>query len=152
MNAPLATHRNESLTTAFGRLVRSSAEAGGQVGTMTDTQIIGWWELRRIAYNASLLVIGVAALLSMERFMNAVLPTSNRSTETLGLVLLSTGYVLGANLFYTFGWMIELEERKNAPEFARQRAVNNFRKGLLFSCGLTTLPFWIGLVVWLVRR
>jgi hypothetical protein len=34
---------------------------------MNDTQVIRWWELRRILYNASLLIIGVAALRSMER-------------------------------------------------------------------------------------
>lgn len=119
---------------------------------MTDSQVIRWWEVRRILYNALLFTIGVVALWSMERFLKTTLPAPDRATETLGLVLLSAGYVLGANLFYTIGWMIELEDRRSAPDLARQRGVSNFWKGLWFSCGLTTPPFWIGLVVWLVRR
>jgi hypothetical protein len=59
---------------------------------------------------------------------------------------------LGANLFYTVDWMIELEECKAAPEFARRHALRNFRKGLLFSCALTTLPFWFGLVFRFMHR
>ena len=119
---------------------------------MTDSQIIRWWELRRILYNLLLSMIGIAALWSMERFLNPALPVSDHAAQKLGLVLLSAGYVLGANLFYTLGWMTELEDRRSVPELARKRAVSNFWKGLLFSCGLTTLPFWFGYVYWLVRR
>ena len=84
--------------------------------------------------------------------MNSALPAGDRAAETLGLLLISAGYALVANLFCTLGWVLELQERKTAPEFARERAVRNFRKGFLFSCGLTSLPFWIGLVVWVVHR
>ena len=119
---------------------------------MTDKQIIRWWELRRVVYNALLLAIGVAALWAMERFLNPARLASDRALETLGLVLLSVGYALAANVFYTLGWVIELQDRKNAPELARQRATSNFRKGLWFSCDLTTLPFWFGLVFWVAHR
>jgi len=119
---------------------------------MTEKQIIRWWELRRVVYNALLLAIGVAALWRMERFLNSAPSVSDRAGETLGLVLLSAGYVLAGNIFYTLGWVLELQDRENAPELARKRAASNFRKGLWFSCGLTTLPFWLGLVFWVAHR
>jgi hypothetical protein len=119
---------------------------------MTAGQIIRWWELRRLLYNAVLLVIGLAAIAGMESLMNTVIPAGEDAVEPLALIVGGVFYGIGANLFYTLGWIVELYERKIDTEVARQHANLFFRIGLAFSCLLTTMPFWFGLVFWLAHK
>ncbi len=41
---------------------------------MTAWQIIRWWELRRLLYNAILFVIGIASIMTIEMLMQKVIP------------------------------------------------------------------------------
>lgn len=119
--------------------------------SVTTVQIIWWWELRRLLYNGLLLVVGVAAIVGMEWLMNKVIPAGEDAVEPMVLILGILLYGIMANLCYTLGWIFELRGRQTAPELARQRGVKMFRTGLLFSCLLTTLPFWYGCVFWVTH-
>jgi hypothetical protein len=119
---------------------------------MTAAQVIGWWELRRLFYNASLLVIGVSAMAGMEWLMTKVIPPGEDAVEPMILVLGVLVYGFMANLCYTLGWVIELSGRKADPVKARRRGQWMFRAGLLCSCGLTSLPFWFACVYWATHQ
>ena len=119
---------------------------------MTTGQVIRWWELRRLFYNAVLFVIGVSSIMGMEWLMTKVIPLGEDAIEPMFLVFGVALYGLTANLCYTFGWVIELRSRKNNPEAARLLGRRMFRGGLVFSCILTTLPFWFACLYWATHK
>jgi cytochrome bd-type quinol oxidase subunit 1 len=115
---------------------------------MTAGKVILWWELRRILFNAILFVIGLAAVIGGLSLIDVVDPNRDVGTPLLGIVL----YGFLANLFYTLGWIVELAGRQTDPASARLRGQRMFRAGMLFSCVLTTLPFWFGFGFWALNR
>ena len=119
---------------------------------MTTGQVIRWWELRRLLYNVVLLVVGVTAIMGMEWLMTKVIPLGEDAVEPMILVLGVFVYGLMANLLYTSGWLIELWGRKSDPKSARRRGQWMFRAGLVFSCLLTSLPFWLACLYWIMHR
>jgi hypothetical protein len=120
-------------------MTHSSAVNQGVGEVMTAGQVIRWWELRRVLYNAVLFVIGVAAMLGTLWLIDKVNPGRDTGTPMLGAVL----FAFVANLCYTMGWIIELLGRRRDPVAARQRGKRMFRFGMAFSCLMTTLPFWV---------
>ena len=119
---------------------------------MTTGQVILWWELRRLVYNAVLLVIGVGTLTGYEWLMTKMIPLGEDVIEPMGLVVVVVVYGAMANLCYTLGWVVELRRRKTDPVIARRSGWRMFRAGLLFSCVLTSLPFWFACVCWGLYR
>lgn len=132
--------------------MHASIAQEGMGGPLTTGQVIRWWEIRRLLYNAVLLVVGVAAIAGMEWLMTKVIPLGEDAIEPMALVLGVVVYGIMANLCYTLGWVVELLGRKANPAAARQRGQWMFRAGLLFSCVLTSLPFWYACVYWFVHR
>jgi len=120
--------------------------------TLTTGQVIRWWELRRLLYNVVLLVVGVASIAGMEWLMTKVIPLGEDAVEPMILVLGVLLYGIMANLCYTLGWIIELSSRNADPFAARRRGQWMFRAGLLFSCVLTSTPFWLACVYWSMHR
>jgi MFS family permease len=118
---------------------------------MTTWEIIRWWELRRLLYNAILFAIGIASNFAMEFLVQKVIPVGKDAPELeTGLTVVAYGIM--ANLCYTFGWIVELIGRRNHRVEARARAKKQFLWGFWFSCLLTAAPFWLGLVFWLSHR
>lgn len=132
--------------------MHASITREGMGGPLTTGQVIRWWELRRLLYNVVLLVIGVAAIAGMEWLMTMVIPMGEDAVEPMALVLGAVVYGIMANLCYTLGWVIELWGRKADPVAARRRGRRMFRAGFLFSCTLTSLPFWFACVYWIAHR
>jgi len=108
---------------------------------MTTWQVIRWWELRRLLYNAILFVIGIGSILGMELLMAKVIPVGEDAIEPMALPFCVVGYGIMANLCYTLGWIVELIGRRNDAARARLRAKKLFLMGLWFSCLLTSAPF-----------
>jgi hypothetical protein len=119
---------------------------------MTVGQMIVWWELRRILYNAVLLVIGVSSIAAMEIIMNDFIPRGEDAVEPLALVFGVVVYGFMANVCYTFGWITELLMRKGDPERARRTGRRLFKLGLAGSCVLTTFPLWIACLEWIAAK
>lgn len=130
----------------------SGHQAQAVFAPMTVWQVIRWWELRRLLYNAVLLVVGAAAIVGLEFLMEPVIPHGEDAIEPMMLAVAVPAYGFMANLCYTLGWIVELIGREADPGLARRRARWMFRAGLLFSCVLTSLPFWFALGYWLVHR
>ena len=119
---------------------------------MTVGQVILWWELRRILYNAVLLVIGVSSIAAMEIIMNDFLPKGEDAVEPLALVFGVVVYGFMANVCYTIGWITELLLRRGDPERARQTGTLFFKLGFVASCVLTTFPLWIACLEWIAVK
>jgi hypothetical protein len=119
---------------------------------MSVGQVIFWWEIRRILFNLALLVIGVASIAGMEVMMDQVIPVGEDAIEPLALIFGVLAYAVMANVGYTLGWIVELLMRQKDPLKAREQARRFFKLGFAGSCLLTTLPFWLGCLQWLVSR
>ena len=117
----------------------------------STSQVILWWELRRLPYNGLLLIIGVLSIIGMERIISPVLPLGVDAVEPMLLVPGIALYGFMANLCYTMGWVLELWNRKRDSFAARERGLRMFRTGMFFSCVLTTLPFWFA-CAWRLSR
>ena len=117
---------------------------------MTGWEIIRWWELRRLPYNAILFVIGIASIFAMEYFVQKAPSADGAPMLETGLTIFFYGFV--ANVCYTLGWIVELAGRQTEEVLARTRAKRHFWLGLWLSCLLTSSPFWLGLVFWLSHR
>jgi hypothetical protein len=117
---------------------------------MTTAQVILWWEIRRILFNLALLVVGVSSIAGMELIMDRVIPKGEDAIEPLALLFGVVMYAFMANVCYTLGWIVELRMRRVDPANARQRGRRFFKLGFAGSCLLTTLPFWLACLQWLV--
>ena len=119
---------------------------------MTTWQVVGWWEIRRIFYNAILFPVGFASILAMEWFFDRFLPPEQEGIEPMALAFVIVIYGISANLCYTLGWIVELVLRRKDPEHSRAHAEKLFVGGLWLSSVLTTAPFWFGFMSWLLHR
>lgn len=118
---------------------------------MNSQQIIRWWEIRRIYYNAALLGIGLTSVVSMVWLTSGIFLFLGDGIGSLGLIAGILLYGLAANACYTLGWILELQEHSDNPAQARARAEQRYRLGFRFSAILTTAPFWFGLLLWATR-
>ena len=119
---------------------------------MSTWELIRWWEIRRIPYNGLLFVIGLTSLLAMEWLMGKVIPVGQDAIEPFALAVGVVVYAIMANLCYTLGWIVELDGGNADSRHQRVQAKRLFLAGLWFSSLLTSLPFWLGLVFWLLHR
>lgn len=107
----------------------------------TVSQVIGWWEIRRAPYN---LLVGLAGLINILVILTILLLTDpDRDVGSpfltmIGILL----YGIMANVCYTAGWIVELLDRKENPPTATRNAINNLKRGFLFSILLTLLLPW----------
>ena len=51
----------------------------------TAWQIICWWEIRRILYNAILFGVGIASIFAMEWFFDRFIPPEREGIEPMAL-------------------------------------------------------------------
>jgi hypothetical protein len=127
---------------------RSPNQAAHSEPAMTVGRVILWWELRRILFNAILLVIGLAAVIGGLSLIDLAYPDRDVGSPILGIILF--GFV--ANLCYTLGWIVEIKGRQTDPASARSRGTRMFRWGMFSSSLLATFPLWVGLGFWIVNR
>jgi hypothetical protein len=121
-----------------------------QPSILSTWQVISWWEWRRLAFNGLLLLIGIAALIGFEILMEKAIAPGEDAEEPFGLFLSFVAYGVMANVCYTPGWLVELIQREKDPVLARERGKRNFRRGMWFSCILTTAPFWFALLFYVL--
>jgi hypothetical protein len=112
---------------------------------LSRSEVIKWWELRRIPYNLVLLVIGAVALYGAVWVLSGTRPPLTLDAWPIAIPCFIYGFI--ANIFYTCGWVVELWGRATDAVAARRRAVLTFRAGFALSCVLTTLPFWVALLI-----
>jgi hypothetical protein len=76
----------------------------------SNKEVIGWWERRRIFYNAVMLAAGCVTIM-LALSLGEIAPIE--LINVLPPVLI---FALSANLFYTLGWMVEIACRKFIPD------------------------------------
>ena len=111
----------------------------------STTTLLGWWERRRLAYNA---IVGTTGLVSLGvlNVLSWLPPHVDFRVPLVAVVV----YGVGANLCYSLGFAIEaLLERLWGADVAPV-GPTLFRHGLVFSVGLTLMPIAVAWIGWLV--
>jgi hypothetical protein len=137
----------EILKHPFARL-RNSILCRRDVSPASAWEVIGWWEARRIPFN---LIVGTAGVLSC--IVIAVVGVGSfflfnndfgSPGSPLGGIFFVLIYGVGANIFFTGGWIAELIVRKLWPAQADRFATLSYSLGVTFAVLLTVAP---GIVV-----
>jgi hypothetical protein len=112
-----------------------------------------WWEIRRIPYN---LIVGLTGLACTITFLYAgsvylepTLPPGEDFVEPIALFGGILLFGLGANVCYTFGWIVESQMKQIDLGARRAFRERNFKLGLLFSTLLACAPLGLALLYWL---
>ena len=109
---------------------------------------IAWWEIRRLPFNAAVLVAGITALLVIELIGSHYAHPGEHVEEPMALLFGSVAYGIGANIAYTLGWISELLWSAGDTSVTEQKRPRVFRLGLWFSVGLTLLPAVLVPLTW----
>jgi hypothetical protein len=124
---------------------------GEEQSVLSSWQVILWWKWRRLLYNLLLLVIGAASIAGFIYLMDKAIPPGDTEVPIGSPLMGIIAYGFMANVCYTFGWIFELVGRETDPQSARARGKKTFRAGLLFSCVLTTAPFWFACLYYILQ-
>lgn len=112
-------------------------------------EIFAWWESRRPTFN---LIVGGAGLVTLGTIqLLSWLPPHLPLSAPWQVVVL---YGVCANVFYTFGAIIESALARLWGNDVAPVGPTLFRHGLVFSVGLTLLPIgiaWIGYIAGAAR-
>ncbi len=111
-------------------------------------QVMAWWEWRRLPYN---LIVGLGGTLGLLLFVwfNRLPPklVPEPTVDPLPVIL----FGVGANFFYTAGWVAELIARALWPEKAVKLGPQLLILGSLLSVMLALVPGLAGFVSWAWR-
>ena len=127
--------------------------------------IVKWWERRRISYNLIVGATGVFTLVVMgvcwvSAIARSCTPESGSEPfdplfiQLMFMLVLAFIHIIGANIFYTGGWLLEIIVRKIWGERTGAFGEICFALGLVFSILLTLVPavlFAFGLSEFLLR-
>lgn len=111
---------------------------------------IGWWEIRRIPYNAALAIAGLITISAVFWLGSHFAAPGEDVIEPLVLIAGVALYALGANVFYTLGWISELLWSGGDTSRTEQFRKRVFSVGLLASCLLTLLPAALIPALWVI--
>lgn len=116
-------------------------------GERSAVDVILWWEVRRIAYNAVMAVVGLAGLLAFIALINASGELQPGEDAVEPLALLAVPIV--ANICYTAGWVMELTVRATGIR-SNRTGPQLFAAGMMFSCAVVWIPaaIWAGILIW----
>jgi len=101
---------------------------------------IVWWEIRRIPFNACLLVAGLVSGLVIELVGSRLVKPGEDVEEPLGIIVGVIGYAIAANLCYTISWISELLWSWGDTSRTEMMRKKIFRIGLAFSVAITLMP------------
>jgi hypothetical protein len=110
----------------------------------TRTDVVRWWEARRLHFNVYVGVVGVISwFLALIAGSAAVKPGVDFE-EPLGMIFGPIIYACIANACYTLGWIVDTVSSENRPR------VGLYKAGVVFSVVLTALPGVWAVVAWLM--
>ena len=105
----------------------------GESGTRRS-EIIRWWETRRIDYNAYVGLVGFISWCAVLFGGDAVVTPGEDFVEPLAMLAGPVLFVCLSNICYTFGWLLDISLYRGGP----RRAL--FKTGLILSIILAALP------------
>jgi hypothetical protein len=112
---------------------------------LTNTsQVIHWWESRRIFFN---LVVGATGVFTCLLMITCAFVSEPIVGDAIGVpdgpilaIPVIIAYGIAANFCYTLGWIVESGLRTDSVETSNKIGLRLFRVGVTFSSILTLCP------------
>lgn len=119
----------------------------------TTEEATRWWGRRRLRFNATLFAVGVVSFIGTLVMMDWTPRGPDEDPgDFLGMCCAVPVYAVMANVGYTAGAFVEWRWPVVDLAAAQRRREKLYRRGVLFSCALTALPFLLSAVACLVSR
>ena len=110
----------------------------------TRTDIVRWWESRRLRFNFYVGAVGVVTWLLVMIAGSAAVKPGEDFEEPLAMIFGPFVYAFLANVCYTLGWITDTVSSQSRPR------VGLYKAGVVFSVVLTALPGVWAVVAWLM--
>jgi hypothetical protein len=130
----------------FGWLVTAKGASG------KASEVILWWEMRRIPYNIIVCAVGLVSIFLMEVFGNAVVPPGEDFVEPMAMFLAVPLFLIAANLGYTLGWIVEILVVRGESENHRVFRRKNFKRALGVSCAFPSFLIVAPALSWMIQK
>ena len=88
----------------------------------TRTDIVRWWEARRLRFNLSIGGVGVVTWLLVMIAGSAAVKPGEDFEEPLAMILSPFAYAFLANVCYTFGWIADAGSSRSHPRVGLYKA------------------------------
>ncbi|MGD0738536.1 MAG: hypothetical protein ABR957_02995 [Terracidiphilus sp.] len=108
------------------------------------TEILRWWERRRIFFNLYVGLIGIVTWSLVLIAGSAAVKSGVDFEEPFAMILGPFVYGVLANICYSFGAVVDLVFYRGRPR------ATLFKVGLIFSLALTALPGLWAVTAWLM--
>jgi hypothetical protein len=108
------------------------------------TDIVRWWEARRLHFNVYVGVVGVITWFLVLIAGSAAVKPGEDFEEPFAMILGPFIYAFIANACYTLGWIADTLSSQSRPR------VRFYKAGVVFSVVLTALPGAWAVVAWLM--
>ena len=108
------------------------------------TDIVRWWEARRLHFNVYVGVVGVITWFLMLIAGSAAVKPGEDFEEPLAMIFGPVVYAIIANACYTLGWIADTVSSQSRPR------VGLYKAGVIFSVVLTAFPGAGAVVAWLI--
>ena len=108
------------------------------------TDIVRWWEARRLHFNVYVGVVGVITWFLVMIAGSAAVKPGEDFEEPLAMIFGPVIYAIIANACYTLGWIADTVSSQNRPR------VGLYKAGVVFSIVLTALPGAWAVVAWVM--
>jgi hypothetical protein len=108
------------------------------------TDIVRWWEARRLHFNVYLGVVGVITWFLVLIAGSAAVKPGEDFEEPFAMIFGPVIYGFIANACYTLGWIADTLSSQDRPR------VGLYKAGVVFSVVLTALPGAWAVVAWLM--
>jgi hypothetical protein len=108
------------------------------------TDIVRWWEARRLHFNVYVGVVGVITWFLVLIAGSAAVKPGEDFEEPFAMILGPFLYAFIANACYTLGWIADTLSSQSRPR------VGLYKAGVVFSVVLTALPGVWAAVAWLM--
>jgi hypothetical protein len=112
----------------------------------TTLSLLQWWESRRLLYNGLVGATGLVTL-SVVDLLGVLPPNPHALVPWQGVA----AFAVGANVFYTLGWIVESAMERAWKRQAPLIGPALFRQGVAFAVGLTLLPIPLAVLGWVAR-
>src|SRR5215469_4123131 len=115
------------------------------VAEYSRTDIVRWWEARRLHFNVYVGVVGIITWFLVMIAGSAAVKPGEDFEEPLAMIFGPIVYAILANACYTLGWCADIIFRLRVVRESRL-----FKAGVVFSVVLTALPGVWAVVAWLM--
>jgi hypothetical protein len=119
---------------------------------LTNAEARAWWRRKHLEFNLILFVVGITSLFGTQFAAQAVLPPGEDAVEPMAWICGTPLYAILLNVCYLCCCEArDLNHPEPDPTLAMRRRARWHKQGLIAACILTSAPFCLYLLVFVIQ-